>query len=77
MEQRDLDLIAKIVDENAELKGLYDEHVQYEKLLEKFENKPFLNAEEELEVKELKKKKLAGKTQMMSLLEQYRQAEAN
>ncbi|WP_027184907.1 DUF465 domain-containing protein [Desulfovibrio inopinatus] len=77
MEQRDLDLIAKIVDENAELKGLYEEHIQFEKILEKYESKPFLTPEEDLEVKELKKKKLAGKTEMMSLLEQYRKAEAN
>jgi len=75
MDSRDLELIAKVGESDAELRALYDEHIAYEKLIEKLENKPYLNPTELLEVKELKKKKLAGKTRMESLLIKYRKVE--
>ena len=75
MDSRDLELIAKVGETDAELRALYDEHLAYEKLIEKLENKPYLNPTELLEVKELKKKKLAGKTRMESLLIKYRKVE--
>lgn len=75
MDSRDLELIAKVGESDAELRALYDEHLAYEKLIEKLENKPYLNPTELLEVKELKKKKLAGKTRMESLLIKYRKVE--
>jgi len=76
MDSRDLELIAKVGDSDAELRALYDEHLAYEKLIEKLESKPYLNPTELMEVKELKKKKLAGKTRMESLLIKYRKVEA-
>jgi len=77
MDSRDLELIAKHGESDAELRALYDEHVAFDKLIEKLENKPYLNATEDLEVKELKKKKLAGKTRIQAILDNYRKAEAN
>jgi hypothetical protein len=77
MDNRDLELIAKHSDADAELGALYDEHVAFGKLIDKLEGKPYLNATEENEVRELKKKKLAGKTRIQSILNKYRTAEAN
>jgi len=77
MDSRDLELINKLTDSDAELRALYNEHVAFGKLIEKLESKPYLNPTEDLEVKELKKKKLAGKTRIQDILENYRKAEAN
>ena len=75
MDQRDLELIAKYGEADPELKSLYEEHVAFEKILEKMEGKPFLTPSEETELKEIKKKKLAGKTRIETLLMKYRKAE--
>lgn len=76
MDQRDKDIIARHIDDDAELRALLDEHRSFEKLLEKLESKPYLNATEDKEVKELKKKKLAGKTRIEAILAHYRKTEA-
>ena len=72
MEAKDLEIIEKHGDEDAELKALWDQHIVYEKLLEKLESKTYLSPTETQEVKELKKKKLAGKTKLQGLLDKYR-----
>ncbi|KAF0232474.1 DUF465 domain-containing protein [Fundidesulfovibrio putealis] len=77
MDSRDLELIAKHSESDVELRALYSEHVAFDKLIDKLEGKSFLNATEDLEIKELKKKKLAGKTRIQTILDKYRQAEAN
>ncbi|MBI4807067.1 MAG: DUF465 domain-containing protein [Desulfovibrio sp.] len=76
MDSRDIELIQKLSDSDQELRALYDEHVAFGKLIEKLESKPYLNATEDLEIKELKKKKLAGKTRINVILDSYRKAEA-
>jgi uncharacterized protein YdcH (DUF465 family) len=45
-------------------------------MIVKLEGKPFLSPVVEQEIKELKKKKLAGKTKLQALLDKYRQQEA-
>lgn len=75
MEQRDLDLIAKYGEADPELKSLFEEHVAFEKILEKMEGKSFRSPSEETELREIKKKKLAGKTRIETLLMKYRKAE--
>ena len=77
MEARDLELISIHGENDAELKALYEEHVSYEKILEKMESKPFLTPAETLELKEIKKKKLAWKTKMEAILTKYRKTEEN
>lgn len=71
MEPRDLELLDEHASNDPELKALWDEHVTYSKLIEKLEQKPFLSPSEDLELKEMKKKKLAGKTRLQGLLEKY------
>ncbi|WP_207262228.1 DUF465 domain-containing protein [Desulfovibrio sp. Huiquan2017] len=76
MEAKDLELIEKYGAEDTELKALWDQHTNYEKMLDKLEGKSYLSPTEMQEMKELKKKKLAGKTTLSTLLDKYRQLEA-
>lgn len=76
MEARDIELIEKLQEEDGEVKALYDQHLQYEQLLNQLESKSYLSSAEEQEVKEIKKKKLAGKTKLQAILEKYRESEA-
>ncbi len=72
MEAKDIDLIKTLVGQDAEISGLWDQHKELKKIIDKFEKKGFLNETEILELKELKKKKLAGKTKLHLLLEKYK-----
>jgi uncharacterized protein YdcH (DUF465 family) len=72
MEMQELEIIKKNCEHDAELKALWDLHIGYEKLLDKYASKPFLTPVEEAEVKELKRKKLAGKTKLQTILDKYR-----
>ena len=74
MNAQDEELIRKFAAENAELKELLDEHVLYEKKLEKLELKPFLTPDEQQEVAKLKKLKLNGKTRMFEIMDMLRKA---
>jgi hypothetical protein len=76
MESNDRALIEKFQDQDAELRDLWSQHHEYDKMIEKLEGKPFLSPVIEQEIKELKKKKLAGKTKLQALLDKYRQQEA-
>lgn len=75
MEARDLELLEKYGAEDNELKALWDQHIAYEKMLEKLESKTYLSPTETQEMKELKKKKLAGKTKLQGLLDKYENSE--
>ncbi|MFP4034529.1 MAG: YdcH family protein [Desulfovermiculus sp.] len=76
MEQYELELIAKYGDVDEDLHRLWQEHLEYEKQLDVYENKPYLTWDEEAEMKRLKKMKLAGKTRIQNILEKYRRQEA-
>jgi hypothetical protein len=71
MEQHEIDLITKYQDQDPQLKELWDEHLALEQELERFINKPFLTPQEQNQVKELKKRKLIGKSKIQNLLEGY------
>ena len=73
MENSDKELILKVSKSNAQLRRLYQEHVLLEDMLSSFTKKGFLTAEEELEEKILKKRKLLGVDRMMSLLSDHRE----
>lgn len=75
MEAKDLELIEKYGAEDSQLKALWDQHTEYEQMLDKLEAKSYLSPTETLEIKELKKKKLAGKTTLQGLLDKYRNTE--
>ncbi|MFV0421385.1 DUF465 domain-containing protein [Oleidesulfovibrio sp.] len=75
METRDLELLEQLSSRNPELKALWEEHILFEKQLEKLESKPYLTPNEDKHVKELKKQKLDGKTRLLTILEGYRTKE--
>lgn len=72
MEKHDLDLINRYIETDAELKRYMDEHVEFERLLEEYNRRPYLTAEESLERKRLQKLKLAGRDKIEQILAKYR-----
>jgi uncharacterized protein YdcH (DUF465 family) len=58
--------------ENEEFRKLAIEHEAYDNQLEDLGNKHFLSKDDELLEKTLKKRKLALKDQMFSMVQQYR-----
>ncbi|NJB66648.1 hypothetical protein GGQ74_000288 [Desulfobaculum xiamenense] len=75
MEKKDLEIIAQLSDKNPEIKILWEEHQLYEKQLDKLEKKAYRTPEEDRVIKDLKKKKLSGKTRLQTILDRL-QAEA-
>jgi hypothetical protein len=65
-------LIEKLVRENEEFSKVKQAHFQLANQLEELEKKPFLTPQDEVEIKIIKKKKLALKDQMEKILMQYR-----
>lgn len=72
MEQRDLELIQKYSSTDKMLAELYKQHQEYENELEKIDNKSYLTTTEQMRRAELKKKKLAGRDKIESILRKYR-----
>ena len=72
MDQHEIDLLEKYAAKDPELKSLWDDHVLYEKQVEKLEGKGFRTPTEEQTLKQLKKQKLENKTQLMDLLDRLK-----
>ncbi len=66
------ELIERLVRENEEFAKARQAHAGLAKQLEELEMKPFLTPQDEVEIKILKKKKLAYKDQMERILIQFR-----
>jgi len=76
MEERDLELIRRIIDQEPELRQRLAEHEEFERRLEEFNRRPYLTSEETMEKKRLQKLKLAGRDRIEQILAKYRQKEA-
>ena len=72
MPTKEQDLIERLMRENEEFLKVKQTHTQLAKQLEELEKKSFLSPQDEIEIKILKKKKLAAKDQMENILMQYR-----
>jgi uncharacterized protein YdcH (DUF465 family) len=72
MEAHEVTLLEKHAASDPELKALWDEHLLFEKQIEKLEGKPYRTPAETQNLKQLKKQKLDGKTRLMSILDKYR-----
>jgi uncharacterized protein YdcH (DUF465 family) len=72
MVTKEEELIERLMRENEEFLKAKQTHSQLAKQLEELEKKPFLTPQDEVEIKILKKKKLAFKDQMEKILIQYR-----
>ncbi len=62
MENQEILAVEEAVAKNPVLKPLWEEHILLSKQVEKLESKPFLTPSEEVDLKELKKRKLDNKT---------------
>jgi uncharacterized protein len=72
MEKRDEELILSLIERDTELRKHYDEHREFERQLQVFNDKSHLSADEEMERKRLQKLKLAGKDRIMEILHRHR-----
>ncbi len=72
MEKRDEELIQTLLAHDSELQQYYEEHVALEQQLSEFNRKLYLSPEQELEKKQLQKRKLAGKDRIMEILDRHR-----
>jgi uncharacterized protein YdcH (DUF465 family) len=65
-------LIQDLINSNHTYRRLYEEHQKYEARLQDLIGRPYLNQDENLEEKELKKKKLQIKDEMSRIVASYR-----
>ncbi len=76
MENSDRDLIQKVLQNNFELRKLYDEHINLEDQLSSLQRRPFLTTEEAIIEKEIKMRKLKGVERMMNIISPHRGQDA-
>jgi len=69
---RDDELIERLAKENEEFLKARQAHAELARQLEEMEKKPVITPRDEVEIKILKKKKLAFKDQMEKILVQHR-----
>ena len=72
MTVKEEELIKRLIRENEDFLKAKQTHTQLARQLEELENKPVVTPQDEIEIKILKKKKLASKDQMEKILIQYR-----
>jgi uncharacterized protein YdcH (DUF465 family) len=72
MPTKEEELVERLMRENEEFSKVKQAHSQLAKQLDELEKKPFLSPPDEMEIKILKKKKLALKDQMERILVKYR-----
>ena len=72
MEEKDLQLIKKLIHENPELKKLWEEHLAFKAKLDEYNKKKYLSAEDELKRRVIQKLKLSGKDRIEEILSKHR-----
>jgi hypothetical protein len=72
MEKKDEEFIQTLLPQDPELKQYYEEHLQLEQQLADFNRKVYLTPEQDLEKKQLQKRKLHGKDRIMEILDKHR-----
>ncbi len=72
MERIDLEMIVRVSRENMELRRLWDEHQELERRLEDLLRKGHLTISEEVDQREMKKRKLSGRDRIEQILATYR-----
>jgi uncharacterized protein YdcH (DUF465 family) len=72
MEKKDEELIQMLIPHDPELKQYYEEHLLLKAQLAELNRKVYLTPEQDLEKKQLQKRKLNGKDHIMQILEKHR-----
>ncbi|MEW5807551.1 MAG: hypothetical protein AB1756_09435 [Acidobacteriota bacterium] len=76
MSERDEKLHLRLMHEDAEYKRLCEKHRSFEERLKELQEKCFLNEDEKIEEKNIKKQKLMLKDKMESIRDRYRKEPA-
>ena len=66
-------LIERLTADNEEFRGLREEHRSYEQELAELQSRPFLSADQQWRISEVKKLKLMVKDQMETIIRRARQ----
>ena len=64
-------LTARLIHENEEFRSLHQQHKDLESKLDRFREKEFMDAAEEIEARRIKKQKLALKDRMAAIVESH------
>lgn len=75
MEKKELDLITELSETDPQVKTLWEDHLQYKKQLDELEKRPYRTPDEETVIRDIKKKKLAGKTRLQGILDRHQNKE--
>jgi uncharacterized protein YdcH (DUF465 family) len=74
MESNEIKLIEELIPHNEELKKLWEEHLALNSRLDGMAAQHYFTAEEQLERKQMQKRKLAGRDRIYEILEAHRDA---
>jgi uncharacterized protein len=66
------ELVMRLARENEEFSRMVREHQELDRKVAELEARPYLSPDEEVELKRIKKLKLAGKDRMEAILATYR-----
>jgi uncharacterized protein YdcH (DUF465 family) len=72
--QTDAEIKKILKTQNREFNKLAEQHSEYEKRLDDLEKRAYLNQDENMEVKKLKKQKLIIKDKMEAMIRNYRKS---
>lgn len=75
MEERDIKLIAELIEENETLKQYMEQHREYERQLEDFDKQIHLSTAEAMDRKRIQKLKLANRDRIERILLKYRRSQ--
>lgn len=70
LDETEKKMAESLVAEGGNFKKIYNEHIEIEKLLNKYSTKPFLTPDEQKVIKELKLKKLNGNDIMKKIIKE-------
>ncbi len=72
MDANELKLLESLLPENEELNQLWEEHKMLNQKLDAMANQAYFTAEEQVERKQMQKRKLAGRDRMAAILSAHR-----
>ena len=73
MEASELKLIESLIPQNEELRRLWEEHQKLNRKLDSMASQTYFTAEEQIERKQMQKRKLAGRDRIAAILAAHRE----
>lgn len=70
LDEQERKIAETLIDSDDNFKKIYDEHLEIDRILNKFSTKPFLTPDEQKTIKELKLKKLYGNDVMKKIIKE-------